>query len=224
MNGPNLTDVVGSRLFCSWSGGKDAYLALQRTVAAGGRPEVLLCMAHEDGLRSRGHGLPLSLLDSQAAALGMRLVTRATTWDDYEATFIAALRDLRESGLQGGVFGDIDLEPHREWVKRVCATAGLACHLPLWLEPRLPLIEELLAGGVRATIVAVDARRLDARFVGLELTRDLVAELEALGVDACGEEGEFHTFVTEAPLFSSPVALTWQGCESRDGHWVLRFT
>jgi diphthine-ammonia ligase len=223
MGGPAPTDVAGSRLFCSWSGGKDAYLALQRAAAVGGRPEVLLCMAHEDGLRSRGHGLPLPLLESQAAALGLRLVTRVTTWDDYEATFIAALHELRASGLEGGVFGDIDLEPHCEWVERVCAAAGMACHLPLWLEPRLPLIEELLAAGVRATIVAVDAARLNASFIGLELTRDLVAELEAMGIDACGEEGEFHTFVTAAPLFSRPVPLTWQDYESRDGHWVLRF-
>jgi diphthine-ammonia ligase len=224
MTTPGCDTIAGRRLFCSWSGGKDAYLALQRAVAAGGKPEVLLCMAHEDGLRSRGHGLPLPLREGQAAALNLRLVTRVTTWDDYEATYIAALHELRAAGLQGGVFGDIDLEPHREWVEHVCAAAGMACHLPLWLEPRVPLIEELLAGGARSTIVAVDAKRLDERFLGLELTLDLVAELEELGVDACGEEGEFHTFVTAAPLFSGPVPLTWHGNETRDGHWVLRFT
>jgi uncharacterized protein (TIGR00290 family) len=224
MTKPHLTGVAGARLFCSWSGGKDGYLALQRAKAAGGRPEVLLCMAHEDGLRSRGHGLPLPLLQRQAAALGMRLVTHATTWDGYEAAYIAALQELRAEGLQGGVFGDIDLEPHREWVERVCATVGMACHLPLWLEPRRRLVDELLRTGVKATIVAVDAKRLEARFLGLELTNDLVAELEALGIDACGEEGEFHTFVTAAPLLSGSVPLSWQGYEARDGHWVLRFT
>ena len=224
MGTPGTDGIAGRRLFCSWSGGKDAYLSLHRAVAAGGKPEVLLCMAHEDGLRSRGHGLPLPLLERQAESLGLRLVTRATTWDDYEATYIAALHELRAAGLEGGVFGDIDLAPHREWVERVCAVAGMSCHLPLWLEPRLPLIEELLACGVRSTIVAVDARRLDKRFVGLELTRELVAELEALGIDACGEEGEYHTFVTVAPLFSAPVPLRWHGNDSRDGHWVLRYT
>jgi diphthine-ammonia ligase len=219
-----LEGIAGKRLFCSWSGGKDAYLSLQRAVAAGGRPEVLLSMAHEDGLRSRGHGLPLPLLQRQAEALGLRLVTRATTWDDYEETYIAALRELRESGLEGGVFGDIDLQPHRDWVEHVCAVAGMSCHLPLWLQPRRPLIEELLACDVQSTIVAVDAGRLDRRFVGRKLTLDLVAELEALGIDACGEEGEYHTFVTAAPLFSATAPLRWQGSESRDGHWVLRYT
>jgi diphthine-ammonia ligase len=220
----SLEGIAGRRLFCSWSGGKDAYLSLQREVAAGRKPELLLCMAHEDGLRSRGHGLPLPLLERQAAALGLRLVTRATTWDDYEETYIAALHELQAAGLEGGVFGDIDLEPHREWVEHVCAVAGMSCSLPLWLEPRRPLIEELLAAGVRATIVAVDARRLGERFVGRELTGDLVSELEALGIDACGEEGEYHTFVTAAPLFSEPVPLHWHGTESRDGHWLLNYT
>jgi diphthine-ammonia ligase len=224
MTATSLEGIAGKRLFCSWSGGKDAYLSLQRAVAAGGKPEVLLSMAHEDGLRSRGHGLPLPLLQRQADALGLRLVTRATTWDDYEETYIAALHELRAAGLEGGVFGDIDLEPHREWVERVCAVAGMACYLPLWLEPRRPLIDELFAAGVRSTIVAVDARRLGERFVGLDLTDDLVSELEELGIDACGEEGEYHTFVSAAPLFSLPVPLHWDGTESRDGHWLIRYT
>jgi diphthine-ammonia ligase len=224
MTPPSLDGIAGKRLFCSWSGGKDAYLSLQRAVAAGGKPEVLLCMAHEDGLRSRGHGLPLPLLERQAGSLGLRLVTRATTWDDYEETYIAALHELRAAGLEGGVFGDIDLEPHREWVERVCAVAGMSCYLPLWLEPRRPLIDELFAAGVRCTIVAVDARRLDERFAGLDLTDDLVSELESLGIDACGEEGEYHTFVTAAPLFSAPVPLRWYGKESRDGHWLIHYT
>jgi len=72
--------------------------------------------------------------------------------------------------------------------------------------------------------VAVDAARLDASFLGRELTAELVAELEAAGADACGEEGEYHTMVTAAPLFSAPVPLVWDGLEERDGHWTLKFT
>src|SRR5665811_1814487 len=146
--------LAGRRFFCSWSGGKDAYLAFARAVAAGGRPEALVCMLHEDGDRSRGHGLPVALLEAQAEALGIPLVTAATTWDDYEATFVGILHELRRQGVEAGVFGDIDLEGHRVWVEEVCEVAGLSCHLPLWQEPRRRLIGELLAGGVRATTVA----------------------------------------------------------------------
>ena len=126
-------------------------------------------MLHEDGERSRGHGLPVALLEAQAEALGVPLVTGATTWDDYETTFVAVLHGLRRQGVEAGVFGDIDLEGHRVWVEQVCDVAELSCHLPLWHEPRRRLIDELLAGGVRATVVAVDAAKLDASFLGREL-------------------------------------------------------
>jgi diphthine-ammonia ligase len=214
--------LAGRRFFCSWSGGKDAYLALQRATLQRGRPAALLCMLHEDGRVSRGHGLPLALLEKQAAALRLPLVTRATTWDGYEAAYIEALHELSSEGVQAGVFGDIDLQAHRDWVEGVCGVAGLSCHLPLWQEPRRRLLDELLAGGARATIVAVDSSRLGAEFLGLELDEAVIARLEAAGADASGEEGEYHTMVTAAPLFRAPVALTWDGVEKRDGHWVLR--
>ena len=137
----------------------------------GGVPAALVCMLHEDGRVSRGHGLPLALLEAQAAALGIPLVTRATTWDDYEATFVSLLHELRAQGVEAGVFGDIDLQAHRDWVEGVCEVAGLGCHLPLWQEPRRRLLGEFLAGGSRATIVAVDSSKLGAEFLGLRARR-----------------------------------------------------
>ena len=133
--------LAGRRFFCSWSGGKDAYLAFARAVAAGARPEALVCMLHEDGQRSRGHGLPVALLEAQAEALGVPLVTGATTWDDYEATFVGVLHELRRQGVEAGVFGDIDLEGHRVWAEGVCEVAGAdACgeeaEYPPWSPPR----------------------------------------------------------------------------------------
>jgi len=125
--------------------------------------------------------------------------------------------------VEAGVFGDIDLQAHRDWVEGVCEVAGLGCHLPLWQEPRRRLLDEFLAGGSRATIVAVDSSKLGAEFLGLVLDDGVIARLEAAGADACGEEGEYHTMVTEAPLFSRPVPLVWDGIGERDGHHVLRF-
>ena len=215
--------LAGRRFFVSWSGGKDAYLALQRAAAAGGRPAALVCMLHEDGSASRGHGLPLRLLEAQAASLGIPLVTRCTTWDDYEATLVSLLHELRGQGIEAGVFGDIDLQAHRDWVENVCELCGFSCHLPLWLEPRRRLLDEFLGGGGRATIVAVDQSKLAREFLGLVLDEDVIARLEAAGADACGEEGEYHTMVTAAPLFSAPVPLAWTGVDERDGHWVLKY-
>jgi diphthine-ammonia ligase len=216
--------LAGVRIFVSWSGGKDAYLALQRAVGAGAELAAVVCMLHEDGRVSRGHGLPLALLEEQAAALGVPLVTRATTWEEYEATFVSLLHELRAQGVQAGVFGDIDLQAHRDWVENVCEVSGLGSHLPLWLEPRRTLLDEFLSSGGRATIVAVDHSKLGAEFLGLELDDDVIARIEVAGADACGEEGEYHTMVTQAPLFSRPVPLAWDGTEERDGHYVLKFT
>jgi diphthine-ammonia ligase len=216
--------LAGRRFFCSWSGGKDAYLALQRATLQRGFPAALLCMLHEDGRASRGHGLPLELLAEQAAALRIPLISRATTWDDYEATYVSVLHELRAQGVEAGVFGDIDLQAHRDWVEGVCDVAGLSCHLPLWQESRHRLLDEFLAGGSRATIVAVDSSRLGAEYVGLELNDAVIARLEAAGADACGENGEYHTMVTAAPLFAATVSLSWDGREEHDGHWVLKFT
>ncbi len=217
------TALAGRRFVASWSGGKDAYLALQRAVAAGGRPAALLCTLDERGEASRGHGLPVPVLEAQAAALGARLVTCPTSWEEYETMYVQALVRLRGQGIEAGVFGDIDLQEHRDWVERVCAAAGLSCHLPLWHEDRRVLLGELLAGGVRATVIAVDQVALGEHFLGRVLDQALVAELDAAGVDLCGEGGEYHTAITAAPLFSSPVPLAWDGHEERDGHWVLRY-
>ncbi len=215
--------IAGARVFVSWSGGKDAYLAMQRAVRRGAKPAAIVCMLHENGLVSRGHGLPLALLEEQAAALGVPLVTRATTWDGYEATFVSLLHELRDQGVEAAVFGDIDLQGHRDWVEGVCEVTGLGCHLPLWQEPRRVLLDEFLAGGSRATIVAVDTSKLGAEFLGLELDDAVIARLEAAGADACGEEGEYHTMVTSAPLFSAPVPLVWDSTGERDGHHVVNY-
>ncbi len=216
-----LDVVAGRSCFSSWSGGKDSYLALQRAVAGGGRAVALLTILREDGRLSHSHGLPLAFVERQAAALGLPLVSRAASWDTYEAAFLDALAELRDLGAEVGVFGDIDLQPHRDWVERVCGLAGLDACLPLWLEPRRALLDELFATGVEATIVTVNTERLGEEFLGRRLEPGLVPELEAAGVDACGEEGEFHTVVTAAPLFAAPLEITRHGTLAVDQYRFL---
>jgi len=192
------------RAFFSWSGGKDSMLALHRALAAGTRVEALLAMFDESGARSRSHAIPPDLMQAQADALGLRLVTRNAGWTDYEAVFIDQLERFADEGFELGLFGDIDLQPHRDWEERVCAAAGLRAELPLWHEPRRVLVDELLALGYRARVVCIDASRLDASFCGREFDADFIARLPE-GVDACGENGEFHTFVFDGPRFARPV-------------------
>ncbi len=192
------------RAFFSWSGGKDSMLALHRALAAGWRVEALLAMFDESGERSRSHAIPPGLMRAQAQALGIPLVMRQASWADYEAVFADQLSQFAQQGLEAGLFGDIDLQPHRDWEEKVCAAAGLRAELPLWQAPRRALVDELLALGYRARVVCVDARWLDASFCGRAFDAAFIADLPA-NVDACGENGEFHTFVFDGPRFAQAV-------------------
>lgn len=180
-------------------------LALHRALGSGWRVEALFAMFDETGERSRSHAIAPALMHAQAAALGIPLVTRNAGWADYEAVFTDQLRRFAAQGLTHGLFGDIDLQPHRDWEEKVCASAGLQAVLPLWREDRRALVDELLALGYRARVVCVDRRFLAADFCGREFDAAFLAELPA-EVDACGENGEFHTFVVDGPRFARPVA------------------
>jgi uncharacterized protein (TIGR00290 family) len=206
---------------CSWSGGKDSCLALYRAMAAGAKPRFLLSMLREDGARSRSHGLEPVVLKAQAASLGIPLVTRAASWSEYESVFIAALQELKDAGVQAGVFGDIDLADHRLWEEKVCAAAGIEAYLPLWQTDRLALLGEFLVLGFEATIVAINGEKLDESYLGRVIDPDLVHEFADLGIDPSGEEGEYHTVVTNGPIFSKPVGLEAGERVFYDGYWFL---
>jgi uncharacterized protein (TIGR00290 family) len=191
--------------FFSWSGGKDSMLALHRALDAGHQVDALVAMFDETGERSRSHALPPHLLQAQADALGIPLVMRQASWADYEEVFTDQLRRFAARGITHGLFGDIDLQPHRDWEEKVCAAAGLTAVLPLWHEPRRALVDELLVLGYRARVVCVDARFLDASFCAREFDAAFISDLPE-DVDACGENGEFHSFVFDGPRFMQPVA------------------
>jgi uncharacterized protein (TIGR00290 family) len=196
---------------CSWSGGKDSALALQLGIEAGARPRALLAMLDESGVRSRSHGLPVAVLEAQAEALDLQLVTRTATWADYTTAFVDGLTELADAGCSECIFGDIDIDEHRRWCERVCADAGLVARHPLWQRDRRTLVEDLLERGWSATIVVVRTPLLDGSFLGRRLHPGLVGELEARGVDLCGENGEYHTVVTNGPLFAAPLQLAHKG-------------
>ena len=196
----------GPLAFSSWSGGKDSCLALHRALRGGARVTTLLTMFDESGERSRSHAIPRRVARAQAEAMGLELVTVAASWASYEAAFVDALRALRSSGIELGVFGDIDLAPNRAWEERTCAAAGLVAALPLWGEARRALVDEFLDLGFQAIVVCVDGAKLPPALVGRRFDRAFLADLPP-GVDACGENGEFHTFVFDGPLFSRPVRL-----------------
>ena len=187
---------------------------MHRARAAGLDVRHLLVMFDETGERARSHAIPRAIMQEQADELGLDLIAAEASWADYEATFIEALAGLRARGVTDMVFGDIDLAPHREWEEKVCAKADVTPHLPLWQQNRRALAEEILAFGYRAIVVCTDDRWLDATWCGRVYDRAFIESLPA-GVDVCGENGEFHTFVSDGPLFHAPVRAISQAVESR---------
>jgi len=217
----DMTDLKTDTAFASWSGGKDSCLSLYFAEADGLRVDFLLNMLTEDGTRSRSHGLRPEMIQRQAAAMGKRIVFAKSGWEAYEKTFLKQLTFLKKSGVGTGVFGDIDLAEHRQWVERVCDTAGLNAVLPLWEKRREALLEAFWSSGFKAVIVGVKEEAVDAKWLGRNLDRRAAEEFQKLGIDLCGEEGEYHTFVYDGPNFRRPVSFAAGEVRRHEGYALL---
>jgi uncharacterized protein (TIGR00290 family) len=217
-----LGELSGEPVFCSWSGGKDSAFALHAAARAGAEPRLLLSMMVEGGGRSRSHGLAREVLSAQATALGLPIRFGAASWDGYEAEFSRLLAaETGGAGTAVGVFGDIDLQEHRDWVERVCDRAGVGACLPLWQRDRRAFMAELLEAGFEAVIVAVRDGVLPAELLGRTIDAELVAVIEREGADAAGENGEYHSLVVAGPLFERRLEVELGERLLRDGVWFV---
>ncbi len=206
-------------ILCSWSGGKDSCFALMQAIHQGYSPKILLNVLNEEGKISRSHGIPSSLLQAQADAAGLPIHLISSNWKEYEPHFVNALLQLKKTyQLSHAVFGDIDLQAHRDWEEKVCTAAGLTAVLPLWQQNRKALVMEMIDSGIETIIVSCNTV-MGEKFLGKKISADLVEELEALGVDACGENGEFHTFVVNCPLFSKAIQVKIVRTLQHENYW-----
>jgi len=192
------------KAFCSWSGGKDSCLALDRAIKNNYEVKHLLTMFDETGERSRSHAVSLEVMRAQAESLGLELIMPIASWKDYQQVFIEELVKLKSQNVEAAIFGDIDLQAHRDWEEKVCAAAQIEAVLPLWNENRLDLVNEFLAEGFRSVVICVNEEYLPKDFCGRVFDEQFIRDLPT-GVDACGENGEFHTFVFDGKLFKNPV-------------------
>lgn len=161
-------------------------------------------MFDETGERSRSHAVSLDVMRAQAKSLGIEIVTPSASWQDYENVFVETLKDLNAKGCGYGIFGDIDLQAHRDWEEKVCGAVGIEAVLPLWNEDRLDMVNEFLNEGFRSVVICVNEKFLDKSFCGRVFDPQFIADLPP-DVDACGENGEFHTFAFDGPMFREPV-------------------
>jgi uncharacterized protein (TIGR00290 family) len=211
------------RAAISWSGGKDSCAALMRACASYD-VVAMLTMFDEEAARSRSHGLRPEVLAAQADRLGLRRFTGRCTWQTYEAAFSTALASIATEGISAVIFGDILFDEHRRWAERMCEPHGLTAVEPLFGCSTEALFEEWIASGSDAVIVTARCESLDETWLGRPLRRELLAEFARLGVDPCGERGEYHTVVTNTPLFTAPVSLAHRGHVQRSGCWALDVT
>lgn len=189
----------------AWSGGKDSTLALLDARGAGERVETFVTMFEADGA-SLSHALPPALVAAQVAAFGGRSLAVEVEPGAYAAAFDAVLSQLFASGHRRMVFGDIDLEAHRRWIEAACARAGMMPLFPLWGRPRAEVAAAVIATGIRARVITVRSDVLDADFCGRNYDAAFLADLPAT-VCPCGENGEFHTFVFDAPGMAAAVGF-----------------
>jgi len=212
---------MNKRIGCSWSGGKDSCYAMMQAVNLGHIPSLLINMMNENGKISRSHGLPESILQQQATAMNLPVIATATTWNDYEKNFVAVLTDGKNNhAITAMVFGDIDLQAHRDWEEMVCAKAGLQAILPLWQQDRRALVFQMLDAGIESMIVSCNTV-LGETFLGQYLSPQLIARLEEKGVDVCGENGEFHTVVINCPLFKQAIIVPAYTTILHDNYWFI---
>ena len=194
------------KVFVSWSGGKESSLACWKVIKRGFEVKYLLNMVSEDGKHSRSHGISPSLLRKQAEAMEIPIVQVKTTWKSYEENFKKAVLKLKEKGVEAGVFGDIDLREHRDWIERVCRELKIKAILPLWGRERENLLKEFIEEGFKAIVVAIDTNYLDKELLGERISEEFIQKLKTIkDIDLCGERGEYHTFVYRGPIFKKPL-------------------
>jgi len=196
----------------SWSGGKDSALALAELQRSDEfEPVALLTSVTRGYDRISVHGVRRTLLEAQAQSIGLPLVEisleQNSSNDAYESAFHRALDDIRARfpEVKHVGFGDLFLEDVRAYRERLLAGSGFSPIFPIWGRNTADLAREFIAGGFRARLVCVDTTQLDAGFAGRDFDISLLADLPP-SADPCGERGEFHTFVSDGPIFDSAIA------------------
>lgn len=218
-----MVPQLGMKTVLSWSSGKDSAWALQVLKQ---RPDVelvgLLTTVNVDHQRVAMHAVRRELLRAQAESVRLPLreilIPQKCTNEAYEAAMGAAMAQAREDGVQAVAFGDLFLEDIRAYREKQMAPTGLSPLFPLWGRPTGKLAQEMIAGGLRARLTCVDPRQLDASAVGQAFSGSFLDALPP-SVDPCGENGEFHTFAWDGPMFEEPVRVTPGEVTQHDGFW-----
>ncbi|MDP5198939.1 diphthine--ammonia ligase [Flavobacterium sp. DG2-3] len=193
----------------NWSSGKDSALALYKTLQNSEfQIECLLTSVNQQYQRISMHGIRVELLQKQAESIGIPLkileVPEMPTMEVYEKVMTETLTELKQNGITHSIFGDIFLEDLRQYRENQLAKIGFTGVFPIWKIPTPDLIHEFISLGFKTIVVCVNEKYLDKSFVGRIIDQDFINDLPE-NVDVCGENGEFHTFTFDGPIFSKPI-------------------
>jgi len=223
---PSLSNTRGSAntlVLMSWSGGKGSCIALYEIQRGENyRVAALITTVTRDYDRISMHGVRRVLLEGQAASLGLPLhqvfIPKDATNEEYEMEIGEAFSVFRDRGIDSIVFGDLFLEDIRAYREKFLGRHNMRGLFPVWKRDTATFIREFLELGFKAVVTCVDSKVLDRSFAGRLIDESFLSSLPAQ-VDPCGENGEFHSFVYDGPIFTTPVKFSLGETVLRESFW-----
>ena len=209
------------KVAAAWSGGKDSCFACYKAMQEGYDVVQLLIMMGSKS-ESNFHMISNELLDAQSQAIGIPIIKKISAPNDYEQNFTNALLQMKANGVEGLVTGDVyDVAMHEAgWLDRICKKVGLSPVRPLWHRNTGQIIKEFINAGFKATVVRVKNEILGVEWLGRQVNNQFLSDLPT-NVDPCGENGEFHTFVTDGPLFKNSIDIIGTETTTLNGYGRL---
>ncbi|OGX50768.1 MAG: hypothetical protein A3G37_00720 [Omnitrophica WOR_2 bacterium RIFCSPLOWO2_12_FULL_46_30] len=210
------------RVVSLWSGGKDSCFACYKAMQYGHQVVSLFNFIDKNRKTSLSHGLSPEIIAKQAKSIGIPLLTKPMPKETYREDFKKLILEWKEKeNIQGIVFGDIYLEEHRDWIDKVCGESNLEAIFPIWMIDTKELVEKIIDSGFKAIVVSARADiEASEKWLGSIIDKDFIQGL-ASGIDPCAENGEFHTFVFDGPLFNQPVAFSLGKKILKEKCWFL---
>lgn len=214
--------MAKNKVIATMSGGKDSMFALHKAVKEGNEIVAAVNTISHEYKRVRFHGLQALMIQLQAEALGMPLFQAETTPEKYKEEFIVNLQRAMTKDTAGIVFGDIHLDDCLLWAKEVSQAVGVEAIEPHWGSNPKKLLADFVASGIKAVIVSTQADILGEEWIGREIDQSFYDDITKLeGVDPCGENGEYHSYVLDGPLFKKRIKLEKVEKIKRGGYHFL---
>lgn len=211
------------KVIASTSGGKDSTFAIFKAVQMGHEVAYLANTIAYDSKRVRFHGVKAEIIQKQAEALGLPLLQKETTPENYRKEYLENIREvIKKEGIEGLVFGDIFLQDCYNWAKEICDELGIVLIEPLWKKSSEEVMEDFMDSGFEAIVVSTQSDLLDASWVGRKLDQSFLDDIKKInGVDICGENGEYHSLVLNGPIFKKKLEIKKSEKVKIKNYWFL---